>query len=444
MTKGNPTSLLIRFTLPMLVGNLFQQLYNIVDSIIVGQYVGADALAAVGATGSVNFLIFSLCFGMAAGIGIVISQYFGAKDETYVKCAIANAFYLLLACALVMFFIGFFLAKPFLIALHTPDNILDDAVLYMKTICCGIFTVAVYNGVSSMLRALGDSKTPLVFLVISSFLNIVLDLTFILVFHWGVFGAAFATVLSEGLSGIGCLLWAICKNPYFKMTREYLKLDLSIVKKCSVLGFPVALQNAMIAVSCIALQSVVNTFGSTVVAAFTVTSRVEQIVQQPYGSLGTAVSTYAGQNMGANEIERVKAGYRKSYLIMGAFTLMMLPLVQIFGHEIVKLFVKSTETEVIALGTEALKITSWFYFPLGMIYISRGVLNGTGDAMYSLINGVMEMCGRILLAKPLTMIGAIGVWGVWLATGFTWLVTGVISWLRYLQGKWKTKSVVES
>ena len=443
MTKGNPTRLLLSFTMPMLVGNLFQQLYNIVDSIIVGQFVGADALAAVGATGSVNFLIFSLCFGMAAGVGIVISQYFGAKDEEYVKRAIVNAMYLLLASAAVMFVVGFGFARPFLIALHTPDNILGDAALYMKVICCGIFTVAVYNGVSSILRALGDSKTPLVFLVISSFLNIALDLIFILTFHWGVFGAGFATVLSEGISGIGCLIWALRKNPYFKFRKDYMRVDTSIIKKCSRLGFPVAIQNAMIAVSCIALQSVVNTFGSTVVAAFTVTRRVEQIVQQPYGSLGTAMSTYAGQNMGAGEIERVRAGYRKSYLIMGAFTLLMLPMAQFFGHQIVQLFVNSSETEVIVLGTQALRITSWFYFPLGMIYITRGLLNGAGDAMYSLINGIMEMCGRIGLAKPLTMIGAIGVWGVWLATGLTWLITGLISLFRYLQGKWKEKGVVE-
>lgn len=443
MTKGSPLKLLLSFTMPMLIGNIFQQLYNIVDSIIVGQFVGADALAAVGATGSVNFLIFSLCFGMASGVGIVVSQYFGAKSEEYVRCAIANAMYLLIISSAVMFVVGFFFAEPFLVFLHTPENILADAVLYMKVICCGIFTVAIYNGVSSILRALGDSKTPLVFLVISSFLNIALDLAFILIFHWGVFGAAFATVLSEGISGIGCFIWAMCKNPYFKMPKSYLKVDFSIIGKCSKLGFPVAIQNAMIAVSCIALQSVVNTFGSTVVAAFTVTSRVEQFVQQPYGSLGTAMSTYAGQNMGAGEIERVKEGYRKSYLIMGAFTLLMLPVAQFFGHEIVQLFVKEAETEVIALGTQALRITSWFYFPLGMIYITRGLLNGAGDTVYSLINGLIEMCGRIGLAKPLTLIGSIGVWGVWLATALTWLITGLISLLRYLQGKWKTKGVVE-
>ena len=443
MTNGNPTRLLLSFTMPMLVGNIFQQLYNIVDSIIVGKFVGADGLAAVGATGSVNFLIVSLCIGLSAGIGIVVSQYFGAKDTDYVKHTIANAMYLLLFSAILMFIAGFFFARPFLQALKTPDNILNDAVLYMRVICCGIFTVDIYNGVSSILRALGDSKTPLIFLIISSFLNIALDLIFIITFHLGVFGAAFATVLSEAIAGIGCTIWAIKKNPYFQMPKSFFKMDASIMKKCSKLGLPVALQNAMIAISCIVLQSVVNTFGSTVVAAFTVTSRIEQLVQQPYGSLGTAVSTYAGQNMGAGEINRVKAGYRKSYLIMGAFTLIMVPVAQLFGHQIVQLFVSSAETEVITLGTQALKITSWFYFPLGMIYITRGLLNGVGDATYAFINGIIEMLGRICFAKPLTMVAGIGVWGVWLATALTWLVTGIISALRYLQGKWKNKGVVE-
>lgn len=442
MTVGKPVSLLLSFTIPMLLGNIFQQFYNVIDSMIVGKYVGADALAAVGATGSVNYLFFSLCFGMSSGIGIVISQYFGAKDFEYVKKAISNAFYLLIFSAFLMFIISFGFARPFLVLLHTPSNILNDSVLYMRTICCGIFTVAIFNGVSSIMRALGDSKTPLYFLIVSSFLNIGLDLLFVLVFHWGVFGAAFATIISEAVAAIGSLWFAIAKNPYFKMEKEYTKLDLNILRKCFRLGFPVALQNMMIAVSCIALQSVVNTFGSLVVAAFTVTSRVEQLVQQPYNSLGTAVSNYAGQNMGAKNIERVKQGYRQSYLIMGAFTLLMLPLAQFFGHQIVELFVSGKETEVIHLGTQALRITSWFYFPLGMIYISRGLLNGAGDTVYSFINGVIEMCGRIFLARPLTMISGIGVWGVWLATALTWLITGIISWLRYMQGKWKTKGIV--
>jgi len=442
MTVGKPVSLLLSFTIPMLLGNIFQQFYSIIDSIIVGKYVGADALAAVGATGSVNYLFFSLCFGMASGIGIVISQYFGAKDFEYVKSAIANAFYLLLISALLMFIISFALARPFLVLLNTPANILDDSVLFMRTICCGIFTVAIYNGVASIMRALGDSKTPLFFLIMSSFLNIGLDFLFVLGFHWGVFGAAFATVLSEAAAAIGSLIFAIRKNPYFKMEKEYLKWNPAIIGKCLRLGFPVALQNMMIAVSCIVLQSVVNTFGSLVVAAFTVTSRVEQLVQQPYNSLGTAVSNFSGQNMGAGNIQRVKKGYKQSYLIMGAFTLIMLPLAQLFGHEIVQLFVSAKEVEVIKLGTQALKITSWFYFPLGMIYITRGLLNGTGDTVYAFINGLIEMCGRIFLARPLTLISGIGVWGVWLATALTWLITGIISWLRYMQGKWKTKSII--
>lgn len=442
MTIGKPITLLLSFTIPMLLGNIFQQFYNVVDSMIVGKYVGAYALAAVGATGSVNYLFFSLCFGMASGIGIVISQYFGAKDFDYVKKAIVNAFYLLILSAGIMFVISFTFAKSILVFLHTPPIILNDSVLYMRTICCGVFTLAIYNGVASIMRALGDAKTPLYFLIISSFINIGLDLLFVLFFHWGVFGAAFATVLSEGVAAIGSLGFAFIKNPYFQLKKEYFRWNPMIVKKCFRLGFPVALQNIMIAISCIALQRVVNTFGSIVIAAFTVTSRIEQLVQQPYNSLGTAVSNYAGQNMGANDIERVKQGYRQSYIIMGIFTLLMFPSVQFFGHQIVELFVSGKETQVIYLGTQALKITSCFYFPLGMIYITRGLLNGTGDTVYSFINGIIEMCGRIFLARPLTMISGIGVWGIWLATALTWLITGFISWLRYMQGKWKRKGII--
>ena len=442
MTTGSPVKLLVSFTVPMLIGNMVQQLYTIVDSMIVGNYIGADALAAVGATGSVQFLFFSLCFGMAAGIGIVIAQYVGSKNEEYVKRSIANAVYVMAICAVVMSVLGFCLARPALKLLNTPDNILNDSVLFMKTTCVGILAISAYNCISAILRSLGDSKTPLIFLLLSIVVNIGLDFLFVLGFGWGVFGTALATVIAQFLSALGCLIFALAKNPYFRIPKEYLAPDRNIIGKCVRLGLPVALQGSMIAISCIVLQGVVNSFGSIVVAAFTATSRIEQLVQQPYNSLGTALSTYTGQNIGAGQIDRVRKGYRKSYLIMGIFTLCMLPLAQFCGHFMIRMFVN--DAEVIALGTQALKITSGFYFPLGMIYITRGLLNGAGDTVYSFMNGIIEMAGRIGLAGPLTRIVGIGVWGVWLATGLTWLITGVASWLRYLNGKWKNKSVVQN
>ena len=435
MTKGNPTGLLLTFMLPMVVGNVFQQLYNMVDSMIVGKYVGADALAAVGATGSLNFLIFSLCGGMANGIGIIISQYFGAGNDNGVKKAIANAVYIMATSALLMGVIGLVFSRKLLIFLNTPENILDDSVLYMQIMCIGILAVGLYNCIAAILRAVGDSKTPLYFLIVASILNIALDLLFVKTFNMGVAGAGIATIISQLLAGIGSLAFAFIKNPYFKIGRDQMKAEKMIIAQCVRMGIPLAFQTSLIAISCVALQSVVNTFGSVVVAAFTATSRIEQLVQQPYNSLGMAVSTFTGQNIGAGKLDRVKQGLRKGMIIMAIFTFVMITLAQFGGEFIMKLFVN--EEDVIALGSQALKITSWFYIFLGSIYVARGMLNGAGDATFAFINGIVEMAGRICFAKPLTMIPAIGVWGVWLATALTWFVAGMISVGRYLQGKWK-------
>jgi putative MATE family efflux protein len=435
MTEGNPTGLLLSFMLPMVVGNVFQQLYNMVDSMIVGKYVGADALAAVGATGSLNFLIFSLCGGMSNGIGIIISQYFGAGNEKGVKKAIANAAYIMAVSAVLMGVIGFTSARGLLSVLNTPENILADSTLYMRIMSVGVVAVGLYNCIAAILRAVGDSKTPLYFLIVASILNIILDLFFVRVLNMGVAGAGIATIISQLLSGVGSLMFAFAQNPYFKIKKEQLKAEKSIIVQCVRMGVPLAFQSSLIAISCVILQSVVNTFGSVVVAAFTATSRIEQLVQQPYNSLGMAMSTYTGQNVGAGKIDRVKKGFLRGMTIMAVFSLAMMPLAQFCGEFIMQLFVN--DTEVIALGSRALKITSWFYLFLGSIYVARGTLNGAGDARFAFINGVVEMAGRICFARPLTLIPVIGVWGIWLATGMTWFVTGVISVCRYLQGKWK-------
>ena len=435
MTEGNPTGLLLTFMLPMVVGNVFQQLYNMVDSMIVGKYVGADALAAVGATGSLNFLIFSLCGGMANGVGIIISQYFGAGNDSGVKKAIANAVYIMTSSALLMGAIGLLLSRNLLAFLNTPENILDDSTLYMRIMCVGILAVGLYNCIAAILRAVGDSKTPLYFLIVASILNIALDLLFVKTFNMGVAGAGIATIISQLLAGIGSLFFAMMKNPYFKIEGQQMKPERTIIAQCVRMGIPLAFQASLIAISCVVLQSVVNTFGSVVVAAFTATSRIEQLVQQPYNSLGMAVSTFTGQNIGAGKIDRVRKGFRKGMIIMAIFTFVMIPLAQFGGEFIMKLFVN--EQDVIALGSQALKITSWFYLFLGSIYVARGMLNGAGDATFAFLNGIVEMAGRICFAKPLTMIPVIGVWGVWLATAFTWFAAGSISVGRYLQGKWK-------
>lgn len=441
MTKGNEVGLLLRFALPMLVGNIFQQLYNMVDSIIVGKFVGSNALGAVGAIGNLNFLFFSLCLGLASGIGILISQFFGAGKDDYVKKIIANSVYIITISGAVMSIISFVFARPILHLMNTPAENMEDAVIYMQIVCGATVIVAIYNGISSILRALGDSKTPLIFLIVSSFINVGLDLLFVLVFHWGVAGAAWATVIAQFISAIGSILFALSRNPYLKLEKRHFTVDNDIIKKSFQIGLPVAGQNAMIAFSCVALQSVVNNYGATVMAAYTATSRVEQLVQQPFGSLGTAVSTFAGQNVGAGKYDRVSTSCKKSTLIVLVFSLMMIAVMFLFGDPIVRLFVN--EPDVIEIGARGLRITSFMYFALGMIYITRGMLNGVGDAAYAMINGLTEVVGRIGFAYLLMAIPAVGMWGVWYTNGLTWILAGAAGIIRFFQGKWKTKSVVK-
>ena len=439
MTEGSPTRLLLKFTLPMLIGNLFQQLYNMVDSIVVGRFVGANALASVGATGSLNFLFFAMSFGIAAGVGVVVSQYFGAGKMDMVEKSIINGMYLLAVVSAVMGLIGIISARWILVVLDTPEIILDDAVVYMRVSCAGILAIAAYNGVASVLRALGDSKTPLYFMVVACFINIGLDLLFVITFQWSVFGVAFATVIAQLVAAAGAFCYALYKIPYFRIQKEHRRVRTDIISRCFTLGLPIALQNSLIAFSCIFLQKVVNGFGENVVAANTALGRIEQLVQQPYSSLGAAITTYTGQNIGAGKIDRVKQGYRVGFWCAVIFSLLMLIPAQFFGDEVIHIFVE--DPEVIAIGAKGLSITSFFYFFLGMIYVARSVLNGAGDALYAMINGLMEVIGRVGFAVPLTKLPFIGMWGIFFTTGLTWALTGIVSMHRYYKGKWQFKGI---
>lgn len=442
MTEGNEVKHLIQFSLPMLIGNVFQQCYNIINSMIVGKHIGANALAAVGATASLNFLAFSVCLGLSIGISIIISQYFGAKKEEDVKRAISNSIYAIAAAGVVMSVLTSSLAHTILQLMNTPPEILEDATRFLRISSGGMLAMAAYNAIAAILRALGDSKTPLFFLLVSCAINVALDLLFILKLGFGVEGAALATVISQGIAALCCIVFALKHNPYFKLKREHLQVNWTIIIKCIKIGIPVAAQHSMIAVSLVALQRVTNSFGEVAVAAYTATSRIEQLIQQPFNSLGAAMATFAGQNMGANQLDRVKRGYYKSVLMVALFSLLALLAAQFGGHAIMKLFVD--DAPVIDMGAKAIKITSCAYFFLGMIYITRGLLNGTGDAFYSMINGIVEVVGRVGFSSALAAVPAIGVWSVWTTTGLTWLITSVASVIRYRQGKWKKKSLVAS
>ena len=440
MTSGNEIMLLVKFTIPMLLGNLFQQFYNLADTVIVGQFGGEYGLPSIGAVGSVNFLFFSLCLGMGAGVGIMISQNFGAGKDEYVRKIVGNSIYITLAAGILMSIVSVVFARPILTLMDTPPECMADALLYMRIVCGATFLVAGYNMISSILRALGDSKTPLVFLVVACVINIVLDLITVVGLHMGVAGAAIATVFSQTIAMIGSIVVGVKRNPYLQLQPIHRELDTDIIDKSIRLGIPLALQNALIAFSCVALQRVVNSFGSDVMSAYTATGRIEQLVQQPFGSLGTAVSTFAGQNAGAKKLDRVKSGCVKSVMLVAAFSLLMVAVMFAFGENIIRFF--TPNAEAIKIGARGLRITSLFYFTLGLIYVFRGMLNGVGDAAFALINGIIEVVGRIGFATILMAIPGVGLWGCWYTNGLTWAITGIGCVIRYMKGRWRKKVFV--
>ena len=442
MTSGSPVKTILKFAIPMLIGNIFQQLYNMVDSIVVGKFVGSDALAAVGATGSLVFLIIGLTFGLSAGVSIVISQYFGAKNFDNVQKTFATATYLISGVSIILGLLGFLSSRWLLQLLNTPDTIIDQSVIYMKITFAGILGVACYNGIAAVLRALGDSVTPLKFLILASLLNIVLDLLFVVKFHWGVPGVAIATIISQIISAVGCVIYAMVKVKILRMPWKEFKPDSEILRKCLRLGIPVALQNALIAVSLMALQGVTNGYNEVVIAANTVAARIEQLVLQPGMSVGAALAAFTGQNVGAGKLDRAKKGYNSSALIIILFSMVMLPVMYFGGEYIVRLFTKKEDIDVIAVGVKAIRITCFFYAAVGMIFVSRNFLSGAGDIGVPMIMAISEVICRIAFVLILTSF--IGVYGIWWATALNWFVTCLIGIIRVSSGKWKTKNLISA
>ena len=429
MTVGSPTRHILVFALPALIGNIFQQIYNIADSIIVGRFVGPDALAAVGSSASITFLFFALCNGIGGGGGIIASQYFGAHDDNKVRNCIVNTGFIMLLVPVFFGIVGYVGAPALLSLLNTPSDILPDAAMYIRFMCLGLLFVSVYNYLSSMLRALGDSRSPLYFLILSTIVNVILDIFFVYNLKMGIRGAAIATVISQCLAMTTCGIYAYKINPYFRLKRSDFIISMDMCKKVIRLGVPMSLQFALISISAMAVQRVVNSYGTTVIAAFTATNRIEQLIHQPYTTLGASLATFSGQNYGAKEYKRVYTGYIKGLLIMVVLTSAMILVMQLFGGTITGLFV--TDEDVIRLGAMGLRITSLFYFALGLIYVVRGVLTGVGDAFFALFNGIVEVIGRFTLPILMTRYMGMGATGIWVSAGVVWVLSGVTAWMRY-------------
>lgn len=439
MTEGRESRRIIRFALPLLAGNLLQQLYNLADTAIVGKQLGDDALAAVGATGSVTYLFYTLCLGLATGAGIMIAQFFGAGFQQRMRAAVWNSALVTALFGLLISVVSVRLTPAVLQMMQTDPQLIDTSVQYMRITCGGTIAVAAYNWINAVMRALGDSKTPLLFLAIASVLNIVLDLFFVMTLHWGAPGAAAATVASQTISAAGCILFAFRKMPELHLTRADCKISGSMMLLTLRTGLPIALQSGLIAVSMTALQRVTNGFGRTVMAAYTASMRVEQLIQQPFISLNASLSTFAGQNIGAGETERAENGLYAGLRISSLIAIVIAAIFWAAGGLIMRCFISGAAA--VSIGYFALRTTSLCYVPLGSIHVIRGFLNGVGDTAYAMMNGMAEVICRIGGALLMTQVLGMDHRAIWYTTCITWTVTGLVGWIRYRRGKWRSKAL---
>jgi putative MATE family efflux protein len=441
MTQGRPAPLIIKFAIPLIIAGVFQQAYNLVDSIIVGQWVGANAFSAVGATGTLTNMFAAMCWGSTIGFGVVVSQYVGAKDEKNIAAAIANGFYVCFIVAVFMTIVALIFTRPLLRLLNTPEILMQDAVTYMYVILAGLVAVTAYHAGFSALQALGDSKTPVFFMIVANVLNVGLDLLFVIPFGMGVFGAALATVLSQLIASVFCIAYAFKTMPYFKKALYHLKPNNRLIKQVFIIGIPSGCQYSLIFLSGSVLQRVVNGFGESIIGAFTATSRIEMLVEQPFYSLGSAIVTYTGQNIGAGRLDRVRQGMRSAVWMAVLYSAFLLVIFRLASNNIMSIFVK--DSNIVSFAARGIQITSLLFMAMGMRVILRNMLNGTGDSLYSLINGIVEIGGKVGLALILTSIPIVGVWGIWVTTGLTWLVACLFALWRYRSGVWTTKTLIQ-
>ena len=429
MTVGNPMKIILGFTLPIFIGNVFQQFYNMADAVIVGKFVGNKALAAVGSTGTIMFLIYGFVVGMTAGFTVLTAQKFGAGDMKGMRKTVAGAGILSFVVGALLTILFMVFMKPLLILMNTPSDIFADAYSYIMIVSGGILAQMLYNLLSSILRALGNSKLPLVFLIISALLNIVLDLVFIVGFGMGAKGAAVATVIAQGVSGILCLFYIIAKIPILHLKREDLDVGSTIYKNQLRIGVPMALQYSITAIGTMMVQSSLNILGSTLVAAYTAAGKIEQVVTQAYVAMGTTMATYAAQNMGAGSVKRIREGFKACTVIGVVYSFVAAGFIMTVGKYMTYLFV-SEDVDIIMNSVDIyLYCIGIFFIPLAVVNIYRNGIQGLGYGLLPMMAGVAELIGRGVVA---VIAGAKRSYpGVCLAGPAAWVLAGGLLIVMY-------------
>ena len=420
LTQGSPVRLILEFAVPLLAGMLFQQLYNLVDTMIVGRFLGVQALAGVGATGSINFLVLGFCMGICSGFAIPVAQQFGAREEGRMREFVANGAWLSAAFSAVITVMTVVYCRDILRLMNTPQDCFEEAYAYIVVIFAGIPFTFLYNLLSGYLRSLGDSKTPLYFLILSSVLNVVLDLTLILVFHMGVLGASLATVISQAISGLLCLLFIAVKVPVLHLSREEMRLRFRRMATLCTYGVPMGLQYSITAIGSVILQVAVNSLGSLAVAATTAGGKVLNFLACPFDALGSTMATYGAQNVGACRYDRLNRGLFASSLMGFGYSAIAFLIAWVFGRTLTGLFISGEgSVELIELAQQYMIANVAFYPMLTLVNVVRFMIQGMGFSMFAMCAGVMEMIARGLAG--VMMVPAWGFLGAALGGPLAWV-----------------------
>lgn len=429
MTQGSPAKLLILFAIPMWIGGVFQLMYNMVDTIVVGRFVSIDALAAIGATGSTFSFIMFMGNGLTNGLSVIVSQAEGARQADRLHKAVTHAAYLVLAGGVALGLLSLFGARPVMLLLGTPENIIDQSVTYIQITCGLTIALLAYNGATSVLRAIGDSKTPLYFLIFSSLLNVGLDLLFVLAFQGGVAGVAFATVISQTASAVLCIGYMLKKHPRLKPDREAWRFDGAMIREYLRIGLPMCFQSMVLCVGMFVITAVINSFGSDIVAAYTVGGKVEQLATISFSNVAFSFSVYAGQNFGAKQYGRIQEGLKKGVGIVGGLALLSTVVMLLFARPLALVFMENPSQYVLDAAVSMIRVEAACFVALGAIWTVNSALRGIGAVKVTLVSSIVELVSKIGISVLLPL--AIGYVGIWLAAPIGW-VLGLIPSFLYL------------
>ncbi len=439
-TSGNVPRQILQFSGPLVLGSVFQNLYNVVDSIVVGNVLGKEALAAVGASFPVLWTLISLVVGIGSGASTVVSQYFGAKDNKSVLKTIDTIYIFFFGASILVTIVGITLSEPIFRLLRLPEELIPDATLYMQIYLSGMFLLFGFNGTTSILRGLGDSQTPLVFIIIAAVLNTILDLLFVMVFKWGIASVAVATVLANGFAFAGGIWYLNRTHPIIKFSLKQIHFDKEIFKSCVRIGLPTGFQQSFVAIGMMAVMSIVNGFGTNAIAAYTAALRVDSFAKMPSIAFASALASFTGQNRGAFKDDRIKRGLYSTVVISGLYSIFITGLIILFGRGVMTLF--TDDPDVIKIGQDYLIIVSSFYILFSLMFSIMGLLRGAGATLIPMVITIISLW-VVRIPLSIFLSKKIGVNGIWWALPVSWVIGLLIIFIYYQTGKWHKKGVVK-